>query len=502
MKKLFLPVILLILLYSCDTKHKRNDILTTGNLKSQFFYVNPERDTVLKTSHAAVLRIKKGTFNISGQVSIEIKEAYRPDEILLAGLTTTSDGKPLRSAGMIYFNATANGQSVEPSLPVATFIPSADKDTAMKIFKGEEQRDGNIDWVEPQAIDTAMPDAKRQLYEWGKLLYNGKCASCHRIFTNATGPALRNVQNRGPWKNRANLLAWLRNPARFFSTPGGQYINELRKTYNNSIMTGFSDIDMNTVQALLTYINNTPIETPYPDKDPSAKKDTVAVPVNNSGCGYDTTYITVKDDYAEYDSTGYPDLASAEDTAGISPPGEYEYPDYSRAGYDFNITTNGWYNIDAFLKTDQDKTVNVKLSAVVNQQQKFGMDVYLVVPTEKVMQPYSHVKDGQYVFDFDNGVIPLPPGYRALIFAVGSYKDKIYYGVTEFTVTKEQTIQVEIKETTKDGLRNLLYAKKMDGVEIEAIERKMQIQKRPCDGNRKTADTVKAAKPVALAMPL
>lgn len=497
MKNILLPVIMLILLYSCSNKNKRNDILTTGNLKSQFFYVNPERDTVLKTAHAAVLRIKKGTFNISGQVSIEIKEAYRPDEILLAGLTTTSQGKPLRSAGMIYFNATADGKAVEPSLPVAVFIPAADKDTAMKIFKGEEKADGSIDWVEPKAIDTAMPDAKRQLYEAGKMIFLGKCGNCHNIFKDATGPALRNVQNRGPWRNPANLLAWLRNPPRFFYTPGGKYINELKNNFNNTIMTGFADIDMNTVQALLTYINNVTIEKSYADRNPSVKKDTVAIPVNTPDCGYDTTYTTVRDEYAEYDTAVYPDLVSAEDTTGLSSANEYDYPDYSRAGYDFNITTNGWYNIDAFLKTDQDKTVNAKLNAVINQQEKFGMDVYLVVPSEKVMQRFSYMKEGQYVFDFDNGAIPLPSGYRALIFAVGSYKDKIYYGVTEFTVTKEQTVQVEIKETTKDGLQNLLYSKRLDGVEIEAIERKMQIQKRPCDGNKAKADTAKAAKPIA-----
>src|SRR5688572_24974426 len=108
MKKITGLLLLVVMASSCNNKKTKNEFLSPSNLTSQFFSIDPERDTVLRTSHAATLRISKGTFKPGKPVSIEIKEAYTPAEIFMAGLTTYSDGKPLRSAGMLYFNATSD----------------------------------------------------------------------------------------------------------------------------------------------------------------------------------------------------------------------------------------------------------------------------------------------------------------------------------------------------------------------------------------------------------
>lgn len=474
MKKILYLPLLPLLMYSCSSTKQRNDILTTGNLESQFFYVDPGRDTVLKTSHAASVRIQKGTFPSSQKISIEIKEAYRPDEILLAGLGTTSGGKPLRSAGMLYFNATSDGKPVEPSLPVAISIPTNAEDTAMKLFKGEEQADGSIDWVEPVSLDTAMPKEQLHRYEWGKVLFNGKCGSCHRIFNPATGPALRNVQNRGPWKNPKNLLAWINNPAVFMAR--SQYAMDLKRQYG-SVMTAFPDLQAEDVEALLTYLNLVKEEPQPPAATAAAVPDTVS----ERDCGYDTAYLPVTDTYAEYDTTGSPLIMdTSDDNSDDTSYAGDEYSEYSESRYDITINANGWYNVDAYMKPDNELASKVKLTAQLNQPAPFYMDVYLVIPSEKVMQPSSGYEGSRYRFIVWNGTIRLPLRYRALIFAVGSYKDKIYYGVTEFTIASEQTISVEIKETSRDGLKNLIHSRQMDGVEINAIERKMELLKRDC----------------------
>lgn len=477
-----IPLLLLLIpLLACSNRNKRNDILTTGNLQSQFFYVRPDRDTVLQTSHAAIVKIRKGTFSGTDKITIEIKEAYRPDEILAAGLTTTSNGRPLRSAGMIYFNATADGKSVQPALPVLASIPTSEVDTAMKIFKGEEKADGSINWVDPQPADTVWPEDKRMLFEAGKQLYRAKCASCHNIFQPATGPSLRGVINRGPWRNPKNLLAFIRNPPVFMASD--IYTQNLKAQYGGQMMTAFSEIRMNDVQALLTYFANAPsneLTKPITNTMPVGKKDTAAVRPT-ADCGYDTSYVTERAAYEEYDTTTVPIVQEPLSDTSVINDYQRRYDEYSKQRYMISIETNGWYNVDVFIDSDNEKIKEIKLSALLKQPAAFDMDVYVVVPSEKVMQYSTDNEKNIYRFVKSDGTLPLPFGYRAFIFAIGAYREKIYYGITDFTIASEQTIEVSIKETTKDKLKNLIYSKQLDGVEINAVERKMQIKKKPCD---------------------
>ena len=49
----------------------------------------------------------------------------------------------------------------------------------------------------------------------GKAIFNSKCAACHNVFKNSTGPALGGMEERGPWSDRKKLYAWIHNPAAF-----------------------------------------------------------------------------------------------------------------------------------------------------------------------------------------------------------------------------------------------------------------------------------------------
>ena len=78
----------------------------------------------------------------------------------------------------------------------------------MKIFKGEMTKDSVINWVNPIQPYTTIPN---QVAEWGKTLYHSKCANCHP-FNSGTGPALYGLEQRGPWTDRQNIYAFVRNP--------------------------------------------------------------------------------------------------------------------------------------------------------------------------------------------------------------------------------------------------------------------------------------------------
>ncbi|HMT73310.1 MAG TPA: hypothetical protein PKA77_04545 [Chitinophagaceae bacterium] len=376
------------LLISCSAKKKEfNGILKPSNISSQYFTIDPSKDTTILTAHAGRYLINKGTFATDEKVTIEIKEIFTPDEILRSGLTTLSDGKMLASAGMLYFNATVNGKKIEPSLPVGVFIPGNNPDPDMKLFTGKLQSDSTINWVDPKEItqDTTRPS---------------------RVIT--------------------------------------------KDSLAKSSVTDTSGGSFQTV----------------------------------SDCN-DTIYVSKLNTFPEYDNDQSDEGNGTENSAiDTTKEDSNNARNIEKEGFDFQITANGWYNIDAFLK-DEGGIENVKLSVDVKSDEDIPLYMYLFVPTERVMISATSKKDNQYFFSYnDDKSIPLPLQHRAIVLGFNSSGKRIMYGAAEFVIEKEQVIPVELKDISKRGLIYLLASKNLNGIEIEAIEKEMQIV--PC-GEQSTA---------------
>lgn len=88
----------------------------------------------------------------------------------------------------------------------------------------------------------------------GQQIFQQNCATCHALDKVITGPALRGVESRGPWTNRANLHKWVHNPGAFIPTTA--YTQELQKTYNQ-IMPAQSVTDKE-IDAIFDYIKTAP----------------------------------------------------------------------------------------------------------------------------------------------------------------------------------------------------------------------------------------------------
>ena len=80
-------------------------------VKSEFIDWMATTTTVIEATQAIRITIPKGAFIdanghvIDDSVMIELAEASM-DDIVLSNLTTSADGQPLETAGMVYFNAT------------------------------------------------------------------------------------------------------------------------------------------------------------------------------------------------------------------------------------------------------------------------------------------------------------------------------------------------------------------------------------------------------------
>lgn len=87
----------------------------------------------------------------------------------------------------------------------------------------------------------------------GKMLFQDNCASCHSVFKDLTGPALGGVSERIP--DRKLLYKWVRNPAVVLRS-GNVYFNDLKKRFGGVVMTPFSSLTDQEIDAILHYIES------------------------------------------------------------------------------------------------------------------------------------------------------------------------------------------------------------------------------------------------------
>jgi len=87
----------------------------------------------------------------------------------------------------------------------------------------------------------------------GKKLFQENCAACHSVFKDLTGPALAGVSKRIP--DRKLLYKWVRNPVVILRS-GDVYFNELKKRFGGAVMTPFSTLTDQEIDAILNYIES------------------------------------------------------------------------------------------------------------------------------------------------------------------------------------------------------------------------------------------------------
>ncbi len=477
MKRTVLCCIAIIaVLVSCKNNTHINSFLTASNLKSSFISLNADSAYVLKTPKGAVLRIAKNTFDVSAgtKVKLEIKEAYSIQDILLAGLSTTSNGKLLKSGGMIYINATANDKALNFLKPVNISIPTKAYDDSMQLFKGEIKDDSSINWIDPQPLDSSLIAKNLSMGKW---LFKANCASCHKATEDFTGPALAGSRDREPSKDW--VYKWMYNVnSMVMSDP---YAISLKNKFG-SVMTMQTERNLTKkdVAAILDWADNEARLKGWTDTNFAAK---------SAPCGDDTFYYPKPDTSIQSFSSNDNDSLPS-DSAILNTTWQNENAEYSKKGfklatpdngtYQFDISEPGWYNIDCYIEAYKDITTPVKLTATLNMPEEFDMHVYLAVPQRTLLTNANYNNGKTYIFYNADSTVPLILKDEAIVFAVGSYKDKTYYGITRFTVKPEQNIIINIKESSIDDILKAIQKNELDSIKIDFFKQEMNIQKRPC----------------------
>ncbi len=101
--------------------------------------------------------------------------------------------------------------------------------------------------TEPRSMATENIAAN----EGGKKLFYTKCASCHMVNKDMTGPALRGVEQR--WPDRDKLYAFIRNSEEIIRSD--KYARELWLEWNQTLMNPHPDLTNADIDTILAYIN-------------------------------------------------------------------------------------------------------------------------------------------------------------------------------------------------------------------------------------------------------
>ena len=135
------------------------DLFSTENLPATKFEINGNADTVVTGMSGTKIFIPKNTFvdpygsPASGRVTIELKEALNPMDMVMGNMTTLTDGRVLQSGGMIYLNAKSENQSLEIAhdKSISLAVPAEVKVDSMMIYAAEyDSTSGQFNWVNPE----------------------------------------------------------------------------------------------------------------------------------------------------------------------------------------------------------------------------------------------------------------------------------------------------------------------------------------------------------------
>lgn len=105
----------------------------------------------------------------------------------------------------------------------------------------------------PQTEAKTMSEENIAPHEKGKKLFYRKCASCHMVNKDLTGPALRGVEER--WPDKEKLYAFIRNSQEVIRKD--KYARELWLAWNQTEMLPHPDLSDEDIASILQYINTT-----------------------------------------------------------------------------------------------------------------------------------------------------------------------------------------------------------------------------------------------------
>ena len=121
---------------------------------SQFFLINPLKDTIIIGNEGTILYLKAGCLLSNKKVQVELKEFYVLGDYIKSGLPTVSNGQMLQTGGSIYLNARENDAAkkqvkINPKVGVGVDFTLGKTDDNMQVFIKDPRTPNELNWILP-----------------------------------------------------------------------------------------------------------------------------------------------------------------------------------------------------------------------------------------------------------------------------------------------------------------------------------------------------------------
>jgi mono/diheme cytochrome c family protein len=419
-------------------------------IPGEVYAIDLTRDTVLHTTHGALLNIPRGSIDANGAKSIRlaIKEAYTTADMIRYGLTTQSNGQPLSSGGMIDIEA-VDGSTAQIVRPITISLPTSRIEENMQLYKGAASDNGKINWTDPKPLADSLP---RMEIAYGRSLFQTNCAQCHSIRNTVTGPALGYIGQR---RSEAWLYDFIRDNLRLRAS-GDCYSNYIYNIYNKTPMNLFPALTHSDIRSILKYVTN---ESQLIDSStvPDYKREFDSCREYRRLAGTleqnRRALIAANDNRTmviRRDTTG---AVITDTTIVYTTPAPVTTIEHQSIYYTFTVESFGWYNVDV-LMNDLPGIQSSELRVHMTAEYASEVNVFLVIPGRKILTGGDFLKDSKTDFGFEteDGRIPLPQREQAYVFATGEYQGKAVFAISMFITDRSQTINLQPSPMTKEQI--------------------------------------------------
>lgn len=442
MKKLLI-VYLIACCYACNTG-SYNNLYDPYALSPEYFTIDLSKDTLLQSSKGTTIFIPAGAIRSDKgkTIRLQVKEAYSIADIVQAGLITQSNGQPLSSGGMLQILPEDDIDAVIVK-PVRAKIPESFIKPWMKVYKGEQNKTGNINWITPQLLlENPQPKAEKA----GKDIFQINCASCHSMTKKLIGPVLTHVTARHA---REWLIDYI-NDNQAVRAGGDCYAQKLFEEYNKNMMPRFPDLKGKDMDDLLYYMERISRQVDN-ERYNQLKRQSDSCEV----------YLKARNEWQQNEGAVKKTQLVA---AGYMP------------GYEFEVNSFGWLNVDALLE-DIPGMMQRYLSVRITDPVSSPSSVFLIIPGAKIFLTGGLLKgkNDEYGFFTDDGYIKLPRYEKAYIVATGTKNERFFMGTVSFETADDQRLQLTLQASDKMAFNRFIRQLDLQDLSLKVTNAKKEL---------------------------
>ena len=417
----FIAIIALqFIVIACTTP--QDELLPVGaGVKSQYFTFNYGKDTSFSSS-AGIKVLLSSNFcdNCASDevLTLELKEAFTPKDILLAGLhTLDQDDELLSTKGMFYLDIkNGKGEKITLSSPLEIEFPIDQYEKDLGVYQlNEQNRWDDLEVFDEENFPTVIQ---------GKLLFEKNCRSCHAIARRVIGPPLAYI-------TEDRSMAWLKeftvNNQKLIAS--GDSISICVYTqHGKQQMNAFTSFTEQDVTQLYDYIA---FESKKYEKD-----------------SLDLAYRTICNEAETRDS-----LIGSFFSAQQLQDSLRKEEEINRAL--FSLSSFRWVNVDYFYRTTESVAFDARL---VSSTSAMNMKGFLFYTEEKVYIPCNVNGDK---LSLAKARPRLPLGKKAGIVVFGFTNKDFYVADTSFLIEKENKLTLSLELLKEQSIEAYLENKFM-----------------------------------------